>query len=448
MIKEALEVQVTNFLERFKKIDDQDLYVISHFDTDGISSAAIITQALQRADIQFTLKIVKSLTEEAIHTLPTDKNLLFLDLASSNLHTIDLHTKKQIFVIDHHEVPGTVPERITIINPQLNGKEKISTAGLAFMVAKEMSEKNKDLAKLAVLGMIGDRMEKELDKYNSTIIQEGDILKKRGPLIYPSTRPLNRTLEYFSSPYINEVTGNPKGVLELLRECGLSPTNGSYPSLIELSEEETERLTTGILLRNPKMKSENFIGDLYLLKFFNKKEDARELSAMINACSRLGESNTALQVCLEIPQAKKRAETIHVKYRQEILTGLKYAKAPENVVEKKGLRIINFRNEIRDTIVGTIASIITSSSLYEEGTILVTMGYDEERIKVSSRIVGDEGRNLRELLSQVIEEVGGEVGGHKNAAGAVIAKEKENDFLKALERNTEIEVVRVAPQQA
>ena len=57
-----------------------------------------------------------------------------------------------------------------------------------------MDPESKKSAKLAVLGMIGDLLEKEIDKLNNGILEDGEIKKKRGLLIYPSTRPINRAL--------------------------------------------------------------------------------------------------------------------------------------------------------------------------------------------------------------------------------------------------------------
>ena len=81
------------------------------------------------------------------------------------------------------------------------------------MVCKQIDKSNKEFAKLAILGMIGDCLEKEIDKLNNNILEDGEIKRKRGLLVFPSTRPINRTLEYCSNPYNPEVTGNIKGVL-------------------------------------------------------------------------------------------------------------------------------------------------------------------------------------------------------------------------------------------
>ena len=350
-----------SFVERTK---DKEILVVSHFDTDGISSAAIAIKALGRLDRSFSVKIVKSLERDFILDLPKDKVILFLDLASSSFgHMVDAGLN-DVFVLDHHEVTSEVPDFISIVNPQLHDKERISGAGVTYLFFKEIDEVNINLAKLAVLGMIGDRMERDMERVTNGIVMDGEIVKKRGPMIYPSTRPLNRTLEFCSSPYIPEVTGNIRGVLDLLREAGLNLPGGGYPSLLDLDEEEMGRFTTAIMLRNPKVKHDDLIGDIFLIKMFNKLEDARELSAMINACSRSGESELAIRVLLEISSAKKNAEKVHVKHKQFIVAGLKLVRETHDKIEGKGFILINGGEELKDTIAGTVGSILCSSNVY------------------------------------------------------------------------------------
>ena len=438
-LEEKIKYVTQEFLEKSK---DKEIQVISHFDTDGITSAAIMVQTLKKLDKKFSLKIVKSLEEQFFYDLPKNKITLFLDLASGSLRYIEESNLENVFIIDHHEIISEIPEKVTIINSELHEKQKISSSCLTYLFCKEIDESNKEFAKLAILGMIGDMLEKEIDKLNNGILEDGEIKRKRGLIIYPSTRPLNRTLEFSSNPYIPKVTGDVKGVLELLREVGLNPNNGKYKSIIELDNDEMEKLVTAIMLRNPKAKNKEIIGDIFLIKLFNKLEDAREVSAKINACSRFGESETALQLCMEIPSAKKRAESIHAKYKQQLLSGLKYASEAEKI-EGKRFMILNARSYIKDTMIGTIASILSNSSLYEKGTIIITMAYYDNKIKVSSRIVGRNGRNAREILNSVIEEIGGEVGGHESAAGCIVSQDKENEFLESLKRNLELEMIKI-----
>ena len=443
----SLDKSVKDSVKKLLEVSKgREILVVSHFDTDGISSAAIMIQALKAMDKKFSLKILKRLDPDFIDNLEKNKPVVFLDLASGMLNNIREAGLKDVFIIDHHEIVQEIPENVTIVNPMMHTQEKISSSGLTYLFCKEMSSENTKFAKLAVLGMIGDLLEAHIDKLNNGILEEGEIKRKRGLLFYPSTRPINKVLEYNSQQYIPGITGDPSGITDLLREAGIEPINGKYKSLIELNEDEMKRLVTAIMLRNPNTKNKAIVGDIFLLKFFNKLEDAREISAMINACSRLDEPEIALQFCMEIPGARKKAEAIHVRYKQHIISGLGFVQRPEGEIEKiqgKGFLIINAREKIKDTIIGTIASILSNSSIYEEGTIITTMAYYENKIKVSSRNVGRRGRNVREVLDAIVKKIGGEVGGHEFAAGCTISQDKEKDFIEALKKSCEIELVKI-----
>ncbi len=441
MLNRIKEV-ANNFVEYSK---NKEIVIVSHNDTDGITSASIITKCLKRLDRKFELKIVKSLTPEIIYDLPNNKVILFTDLASNSLPYIEEKGFERVFIIDHHEISQEIPKNVSIINPHLHeGDEKICSAGLSYLFAKSISEENKDLANLAVIGIIGDRMESSLSKFNNEIMKDAEVVIKKGIMLYPATRPLNRVLEYSSEPYIPDVTGSSEGVMHLLREVNIEKnSSGKVKSLIELDDEEMTRLVTAIMIRRAsKNHNDQIIGNIFLVKHFSKLEDAREISAKINATSRLGEPYSAILFCLEEAKAAKRVEALYVKYKQALIAGLNDVKEMNKIVGKNYV-IINARDKVKDTIIGTVISIISSSSVYEDGTILIGMAYDGDKIKISTRLSGRSGRNLRTLLEQVITKVGGEFGGHQAAAGAIIEKEKEQQFVDELKSNLEVEIIKI-----
>ncbi len=411
----AINALAQKFLEKAGK----PILLISHHDTDGITSAAIMTKALQRMDKQFSVKIVKSLEKEHIAQLPKDYLLFFLDLASGALEEIKNHGA-DAFILDHHEVPGNIPEGVHIVNPHLYEKELVSGAGLSYLFAKALNPENQDLAPLAVIGMVGDMLDQNVSKVNNQILNDAEITLKKGLLIYPATRPLYKALEY-SSIYIPGVTGSSRGASSMLKEIGIEENK----SLIDLNEDEMSKLITSVLLRRMKKDdASTIIGNIYLVKFFSKSEDAREISAMINACSRLEHSHIAIQLCLGSKEARAKAEEVYANYKQHIMSALRYV---SQITKIEGKEYV----------------ILSSSPIYEEGTVIVAMAYNKEKIKVSARISGRKGRNLRELLASVIKEVGGECGGHHLAAGCLIPKEKEQDFMERLQKKLEVEMVKV-----
>jgi RecJ-like exonuclease len=330
-----------------------------------------------------------------------------------------------------------------MINPEKDNSDKICSAAICYLFAKTLSTHNKDLATLAVIGMIGDNHGSQLNKTYDEITKDSEVTIKKGLMLYPSTRPINKALEYSSSPYIPGVTGNQTGVFELLREAGIGKENGGYKALYELTNEEMGNLITAITVRTiGKIEPEELIGNLYLVKFFNKMEDARELSASINACSRMDRPEVSLGLCLGSRKFKEEGEKIYIEYRQSLLNALKDVNDIEKIQGNK-YTIINARDKIKDTIIGTVASIISHSPTYEKGTIIVALAYNQDKIKVSARIVGKENKNVREILNQVVVPLGGEVGGHPAAAGCLIERTHENAFIENLKRTLEIETVKI-----
>ncbi len=436
---------IKNFSELFlQKTKNKKIHLVSHYDTDGITSAAILSKALERLEKQFSLKIIKQLTEEEISQFPRDRVILLADLGSGSLEELS-KIENEIFIVDHHEISGTINDNVSIINPHLLNSEELCSAELTYLFSKHLSEENKKLAYLAIIGMIGDTMEKNINKTRNEIINDAEVKIKKGLLLYPSTRPIDRALEYSSRPFIPGITGDSKGTFELLKEAGIEKIDKCYKSLIDLDEDEMKRLATSVTLRLSVKESSGFIGNLYLIKFFNKIEDARELSAIINACSRMDRPEIALMFCLGNSNARKKAERIYFNYRQHIISGLRYIDK-NNKIEGREYVIINAKDNIKDTIIGTLASILSFSQVYREGTIIITMAYNDKKIKVSARMAGrnpQSPRNLKELMDSITSLLGGESGGHKEAAGCIIDKKDEDKFIELVKKKLEYELVKI-----
>jgi len=443
MIEKAVEDFTKKFLE---KIKNKKIHLVSHFDTDGITSATILSKTLRRLSKQFSVKILKQLDEEQIKLFPGDRVIILLDLGAGSLEILS-KLKNEIFIIDHHELTKKLPKNLHILNPHLlTNYENLCSAELVYLISKQISNENKDFSYLAIIGMVGDTMEKEINKTRDKIIKQANVKIKRGLLIYPSTRPLDKALEYSSKPFIPGVTGNSEGTFELLSEAGIEKVGKVYKALIDLNKEEMKKLVTAVMLRlSSKEKDSGHIGNLYLIKFFNKIEDARELSAIINACSRMGHPEIAFMMCLGNFNARKKAERIYFKYRQHIISGLRYIDQ-NHKIEGREYVIINARDKIKDTLIGTMASILSFSSVYKEGTIIVTMAYNEDKIKVSTRMAGRKSksnRNLKNLLDSIINITGGISGGHQNAAGCTIDKAQEEEFINLIKRKLDVELVKI-----
>ena len=97
--------------------------------------------------------------------------------------------------------------------------------------------------------------------------------------------------------------------------------------------------------------------------------------------------------------------------------------------------IINAEERIRDTLIGTLSSLISKSNVYPDKTVIISMAHSlDDTTKISSRISGYSASkiDLNLLMHEVCSKLGGIGGGHKLAAGASIPQEKEQDFINLI----------------
>jgi len=456
---------VSRFRDTLKK--EGMIRVVTHIDTDGLSSAAILISALKKLDQQFWVASVKQLEDTHIEQFYEEgrkkkwKAIFFLDLGSNKLAEISKMSEfAKVAILDHHQIEekfilgdalqNIQNENFIFVNPLIEGEEQnTSASSVVYQFVKELDPTNEDLAQLAVLGMIGDVLDKNISKVNKDVIDDAKLhgtQVKKGLNVFSTTRALHKALEFGSSIFIPGVTGSSNGALAFLRDLDIEvkdKNRGGYRTLLDLSKEELSRLITGIMLRRTS-RDEEIIGNIYLLKMFGRLYDARELSAMVNACGRLGSAGVALAFLMNSDVAKEKTELIYNEYKHHLVSGLNFVNCTKKI-ESEGYFIVNAKDNVKDTIIGTVMSILASSSVYSNGTILVGMAYRDDKIKVSARLAGQNSNdvNLHQILSSVVKQTGGEVGGHVRAAGALIPKQKEEEFTDLLQKALSIEEIKI-----
>ena len=435
---------IENAIKEFKLLDNKPIYLVSHLDCDGITAASIMIKVLKRENKKFILNIVKQLNENTIKEISLEnyKVIIFADLGSGYIKLINKYLKdKKVFIFDHH-----LPEdfnnykNIVHVNPHLLQDKyynSISGSGITYLFAKTLNHENIDLAHLAVIGIIGDLQ--NFDNINKEILEDAinqeKILVKYGLKMFGSqTKPLNKILQYSTDLYIPGVSGNEEGVFLFLSELGINYfENGRIKRIIDLNEDELKKLTTGIILKRlgSEKNPEDVFGNIYLLKdeLDDNLKDAREFSTLLNCCGRLNKPSIGIGVCLDNFSFKEKANELLKQYKLELINGLNwFYNNKDKFVKGENFVVINSENNIRETLIGTIVSMISRSNIYKDRTILIGMAYTlDNNIKISVRQCNSD-YNLVEIMENIIRDYGTS-GGHKQACGALISMERELEFI-------------------
>ncbi|MGA3405260.1 MAG: DHH family phosphoesterase [Candidatus Bathyarchaeia archaeon] len=436
---------------------------VSHHDADGISSASIIGSALAREKTRFTVRIVEELREDVldgISRLHPDV-IVFSDIGSGYMDLIKTRDMaKTIIILDHHPPNTDPPESILQLNPhdyKIDGARLISAAGVCYLVAREISEHYKDLSSLAIVGALGDMQDKNekraLIGMNEILVEDGiasgTVRVDQDLVLYGrETRPIHRALAYTTTPYLPNLSGREDNCLTLLSNSGIPVKDGDrFRTVADLSQDEKKKILDAIIgylvsIDFQTSVVKDLIGTVYTLTNEppgSPTRDAREYSAMLNACGRtenpsigisvgLGDRKTALQEAIEVVASYRKILASYMEW----LTN-----TPDAIQKFKTIWVIRGENQIQDTMTGAFSSIISSAgNLSQDSAIIVLTKSKEGGIKLSARAppkLLKAGVNLGAALSAVSKKYSGFGGGHNVAAGAHIRVEDPVEFLQDLD---------------
>ncbi|HJJ46657.1 MAG TPA: DHH family phosphoesterase [Methanocorpusculum sp.] len=431
----------------------EKITVISHIDADGIASASIMLQAIKRECIPVVSVFVRQLEPLTIQHIPHDNSLkLFTDLGSGQQNLLEQARipPEQVLILDHH-IAQDPPNgtRYFQVNAQQYGEDykKCSAAGICYLVALNMNPNNYDLAKLSIVGNVGDMMARESCRLVGIVHWIAEDAERKGVLTARtclncyglSTRALHLCLSNCDDPVIPGISGNPQAAVSLLCKMGIYADEHDNRTFEDLIPNEVKTLSSQIteqMIANGE-DTERLFSEQY---FFPDEiehtplRNASEYATMLNACGRWAIPYIGAAVCAGDRGANYHEAEHMLRHHKSIIRELCEYILETGVTEHSAIQSIHTGNKYPDTIVG-IGAGLALSKLNRDKPILILseVSGEPEIIKVSMRtneMAVRRGVNLQEALCSAASIFGGEGGGHNIAAGAYIPKGCEDDFIR------------------
>jgi single-stranded-DNA-specific exonuclease len=463
--------EAATFLSRNAKAKNP-VRIVSHLDADGLAAASIVARALMRLGVGFHVRILQQMDEESIPESFSGKPdfIVFTDLGSGNLDLVQRTLEEMggtCLILDHHQPQEFVikdQERLFELNPcrfGFDGGEELSAAGLAYLVAKAVDDKNISLAYLAIIGALGDLQDRSEDRgfkgLNASILEDalrsGQVEIQQDLLLFGrETRPLHKALATTMSPFFPGLSGEEDQCLGFLNSLGITVKDGDrWRVPADLDKEEKKRLYSGLVEYLVKRgiqasEAEHLIGKVYVFSEedrFTPLRDAREFASLLNACGRVGKAGLALALSLGDRREKvlqEADETLSI-YRRKLTQLLEaLEKASDRILEFQNLYLVRCEEIVEERMLSPILGLLHSLGKFPKPKPVVAMSYSgsgRERLKVSVRAKDallEMGLNLGLILEEAAREVGGRGGGHAMAAGAIIPSERWEQFLSIVDK--------------
>ncbi len=177
-------------LKKILKNIDGKILIFSHYDFDGISSAIVFSEILEKYDLKYKKDFDVHFARDNEHKILDTENktsfdkykyIFFLDYSLTNY---DYLKDKTIFVIDHHKVNNNIDN---IINPALYIESRYlpSNSAIVYDFYYYLFNENLFLKKIAGLGAISDFMIFGSLPYLHTNDKDLDFFMNNSELIKP-----------------------------------------------------------------------------------------------------------------------------------------------------------------------------------------------------------------------------------------------------------------------
>jgi RecJ-like exonuclease len=414
--------------------------VVSHYDADGIAAAGVLCRMLVRAGFDFHATLMRNPFTKGFERLKNERNqlIIFSDMGSGQLEEI-ASLGCQTIILDHHQyLDETAPPSILQINANLLGSDgnyEASGATLSYMLATSVDPRNEDLAVLALAGAVGDKQYiGGIRGLNKMILdqgtQKGYLKEKVSMKLCGNT--LAEALFYSVEPYFPGLSGNAAAIEESLKKLHMN--SSLKPE--DLDNESLIKLQSFLLFRLIKAGCSQNILDVTIRKRYYDVHAGWELERfadLLDACGKNGYRSLGLALCLGDTEPWTEALVVEKEYKQKLLDGLQ-ALEHDGIHETAGMRYFYTENS---SLGGVIAGIATNF-LFDEKKPLFSLARKETDDEVHVSCRGNQtlvarGLDLGAAMKTVATALGGFGGGHKIAAGATIAFNKEGEFLEKVD---------------
>ena len=407
--------------------------LVTHNDSDGLTSAAIMIQALKRENISYFHKVIPKMDAGTVSYLassfPEDFLMIFCDIGSGQSEFLSV-LPNPIVILDHHVPVGKSPAKV-VVNPMLVGLEgsyMISGAGVSYLTARAMREENADLSSLAVAGMIGDRQ--LMVSANADILKDaveaGTVAVQYGLKVGDGT--LFEVLMKTTEPYL-DITGKPDEIRSFLNRLNLDEN----ANLRDLDPVETSRLCDAVLDKLSVLDSpdavEAAVGDVYYLQN-QLVENVFDLAGILDSCCKDDDFETVVALCLGersvLEKCYENYRNIQETLVKNLATVLPLAKSLSHV------------SYIYEKDLHSAGNISTTFIRYvDPSKPFVCLNENDGVIRISARGTRrliQQGLDLSIAVKAAAESVGGSGGGHNIASGGLFPSGAENatSFMNVL----------------
>jgi RecJ-like exonuclease len=401
---------ISPFCEKIKSVAEKghNAYVLTHLNADGLISGGIVSTTLIRLGAKCVTRALHHISPGFIREIKSDPNDFFIlcDIGMDTTSTLANELGNRWIVINHHRPPmndelGSLYDS-NILNAfkiNIDGECEISSGGLAYLLSTQIERSNWDLSPIAIVSALANNQDcgdkKMLTGLNSEIMkvaQSHELLSVELNLRFTGreTKPIHEAIASTLIPFMDGITGNTDNAYSVLKNSGVKLIeNGRWRVPAELGQEENSVILEAIVKFISTVSrfgsanlADELVGYTYTLSSEDLRSplrDAREFSAVLSACGKIGRTGVGVGICLgDRNYCLREGDQIANQFRTILHKGVSSILAENwRISLDKFTVFLNGENILDEGIVEYVGSIISRSLIFgDRANILWTRASD------------------------------------------------------------------------
>jgi hypothetical protein len=162
-LREQLIKDMQKAIQEVRQWPKKEVQIFHHNDSDGLSSGAILTRAFERAGFEIRRFCLEKPYPALLQKVYEQAGgiIVFADFAGRIAPLLsDLNRGRNLtLILDHHVAEAATDPKVHNLDPTLyglKGDRDIAGATTCYLFAATLNPQNRDLAKIAAIGAVGD----------------------------------------------------------------------------------------------------------------------------------------------------------------------------------------------------------------------------------------------------------------------------------------------------
>ncbi len=428
------DVVSEDFLETLKRgskliLSNDYVRVLAHYDGDGTSAAIILSSALERKGIKYHLGYIKSLDGESFRKrIEEEKDIFTIIVDAGSDQAQYISDFENVVILDHHFFTKSTISCLNINARDygVDGTREACGATMAYLMALAIDESNRDLLPFFLSGVIADKQDiGGLEGLNRKIMETYGKEASRTRMLNFEGQNLLDSITYSTDPFFLDLSGYPENVKKFL--SGLGIDHGK--KFTDITEDQKRGLASALALKmlNQRVGVEALkYLESDIIAFPGTEFTSKEISSIVDGNSKMGMNSLSVQYFLGDESVKEDLISNWKMFKTKLIDYI--YRALKDTYDESNVR---YFYAPESEMAGSISGIMMLYLLDQEKP-LIGFSVNTENTKVSgrgTRKMVAKGLNLSVIMKESSREVGGNGGGHDIAAGAVIPRGSEKQFV-------------------